>query len=124
NREKEPAPTHSNAPKHWPAVTLTQFEEPAINAILVAGELSQLHQPPASTMALMRDFVYEDGILRVPIVIDEGGTKTCVFLYSNHDTDPNGHYSAVRSLLRARENANAVYYAPQALAPAKPATVL
>ena len=115
---------HTNAPRHWPAVELDDFDNPGVSTIIIGGELAALNKPPDTTIAFLRDFVYDDGILRVPIVIEEGAQKTCVFVYSTHDEDAAAHYSAARTLLRARENANAVYYGPAALAPAKPGTVL
>ena len=72
----------------------------------------------------MRDFLYDDGILRVPIVVEDAGVKTFVFTYSKHDKDAAAHYSGVRSVLRSREQATAVYYGPEALASAKPGVVL
>ena len=75
-------------------------------------------------MAFLREFVYDDGILPVPLVIEEAGKKTGIFLYGGDHPDPAGHYMGVRAMLRTRENMNAVYYGPISLAPAKPATVL
>ena len=120
---KKPA-THTNAPRHWPKIELDQFENPGINLIMIGGELASLVQPPKVTLAFMRDFLYDDGILRVPIVVEEAGVKTCVFTYSTHDPDAAAHYSGVRALLRSREQAGAVYYGPEALTPTKPAVVL
>lgn len=120
---KKPA-THTNAPRHWPKIELDQFENPGLNLIMIGGQLASLLQPPKVTLAFLRDFLYEDGILRVPIVVEENGVKTCVFSYSKHDKDAAAHYSGVRSLLRSREQATAVYYGPEALAPTKPGLVL
>ena len=116
--------THTNAPRHWPAIELGQFDNAGVNLIIVGGQLAALAKRPGTSMALMRDFVYEDGILRVPIVVEEGGQKTCVFVYSNRDKNAAAHYSGVRALLRTRENALAVYYGPEALAPATAGAVL
>ena len=120
---KKPA-THTNAPRHWPKIELDQFENPGINLIMIGGQLASLLQPPKVTLAFMRDFLYDDEILRVPIVVEDAGVKTCVFTYSKHDKDAAAHYSGVRSLLRSREQATAVYYGPEALASAKPGVVL
>ncbi len=122
NKEKPRA--HTNAPKHWPAVQLDQFDNPGINLLLIGGELAQLSAPPRSTIAFMRDFLYEDGILQVPIVVEENGVKTGVFVYSNHDKDAAAQYSGARALLKSRENTAAVYYGPEPLAPTTPAVVL
>jgi hypothetical protein len=120
---KKPA-THTNAPRHWPKIELDQFENQGINLIMIGGQLASLVQPPKVTLAFMRDFLYDDGILRVPIVVEEKGVKTCVFTYSKNDPDAAAHYSGVRALVRAREQAGAVYYGPEALTPTKPAVVL
>lgn len=122
NKEKPSA--HTNAPKHWPAVQLDQFENPGVNLLLIGGQLTQLFAPPRSTIAFMTDFLYADGILQVPIVVEEDGLKTGVFVYSNHDKDAAAQYSGARALLRSRENAAAVYYGPEPLAPTTPAVVL
>jgi hypothetical protein len=123
NKPEKPR-MHTNAPRHWPAVQLDQFDNPGLNLIAVGGQLAQLHAPPKSSIAFMRDLLYEDGILQVPIVIEEGGVKTCVFVYSTQDKDAAAHYSGVRTLLRSRENAAAVYYGPEPLAPTTPGKVL
>lgn len=124
SKKQEPPRAHTNAPRHWPAVQLDQFEVPAITLIAVAGQLAKVHAPPHSTMALMRTFVYEDGILEVPILIEEDGHKTGVFVYSNRDENAAAHYSGVRALLKSRENASAVYYGPETLTPTTAAEVL
>ena len=116
--------THTNAPRHWPKIELEQFDNPGINLIMIGGQLASMVQPPRLTMAFMQDFLYEDGILRVPIVVEEDGVKTGVFAYSTHSPDAAAHYSGVRARLRSREKAGAVYYAPEALTPTKPAVVL
>ena len=103
NKEKPRA--HTNAPKHWPAVQLDQFDNPGINLLLIGGELAQLSAPPRSTIAFMRDFLYEDGILQVPIVVEENGVKTGVFVYSNHDKDAAAQYlGRTRASQVAREH--------------------
>jgi hypothetical protein len=113
--------THTDAPSHWPKVELDQFDNPGINTIMIAGALSELIQPPKSTLALMQDFVYDDGILSVPIVVEEGGRKTCVVAYSKQDgKGAASHYATLRALLRTREKAATAYYGPEELGPAKP----
>jgi len=116
--------THTNAPRTWPKIELDQFDNLAVNALLIGAELATTVEPPKSSIAFLQDFLYEDGILRVPIVFEEAGQKTCVFVYNRRDGNAAAHYSGVRALLRSRENANAVYYAPEALNPVKPSVVL
>jgi hypothetical protein len=116
--------THTNAPRHWPDIQLDQFDNPGVNLVLVGAQLASIGKPRASRVAFLRDFLYEDGILRVPIVVEEGEQKTCVFVYSNRDANAAAHFSGVRTLLRSRENAGAVYYGPKALTPATAGDVL
>jgi hypothetical protein len=118
------AQTFTNAPKHWPAVELNPVGIPGADLLAVAVGLAEVAKAPGNGMALLREFVYDDGILRVPVVIEEAGKKTGVFVYGADHADPAGHYTGARSLLRSRENMNAVYYASASVAPAKPAMVL
>ncbi len=124
SREKEQKRTHTNAPQHWPVVTLEQFDNAAINVLVIGAQLAEFTKPRDGKIAFMRDFLYEDGILQVPLVVEEDDARTCVFVYSDGDKDAAAHFSGVRALLRSRENATAVYYGPQALAPTKSAEVL
>src|SRR5262245_36173005 len=97
--ENKPA-LHTNAPRHWPAMDSPLLSGPA-GLIMIGAQLATaLHKPPQASVAFMRDFLYDDGILRVPIVIEEGGQKTCVFVYTADDENAAAHYSGVRSLLR------------------------
>lgn len=116
--------THTNAPRHWPKVELEQFDNPGLNLVMIGGQLASLVRPPRVTMALLRDFVYDDGILRVPLMIEEGEVKTAVFAYAKADPAAAAHYSGARALLRSREGVGAVYYGAEALLPTKPAAVL
>ena len=69
---------YTNAPRHWPAVDPVQFAGPSGLLMLGVQIASALHQPPKSSVAFMRDFLYEDGILRAPIVVEEGGQRDAV----------------------------------------------
>jgi hypothetical protein len=48
---KEKQRTHTNAPKHWPAVQLDQFDNQGLNLLLIGGPLAQLITPPKSTIS-------------------------------------------------------------------------
>ena len=115
------AHVHSNAPRHWPAVELGLFNDQNVSLLMIG---SQLAAQPNVKLAFLRDFVYEDGVLRVPLVVEENGVRTCVFVYTTNDTGAAAHYSGARALLKARENVAAVYYGPEALMPVKPADAL
>lgn len=116
--------TCTNAPAHWPSVEFEQFDEPGLNLLGLAARLAELHDPPRSSLAFRREFVYDDGILSAPLVVEEGGRQTAVFLYSKRDQDAAGHFSGVKTLLRTRERCSAVYYGPAELGAARPASVL
>jgi len=116
--------THTNAPRHWPAIELTQFDNAILSTLQVGATLAPLSKQPGGKIAFLRDFLYEDGILRVPIMLEEGGRRTGVFVYSDRDASAAAHYSGVRALLRAREGVTAVYYGASALMPTKPGQVL
>ncbi len=118
----------TNAPRDWPEVVVKSFSTDNIAALylevaaaLKGGFEAQRRQ---LEMAFFRNRLYEDGILEVPLEVTLGGARTAVFIYSTLDADAAAHYSAVRSLLRQREQVNAVYYAPGPIQPAKPAVVL
>jgi hypothetical protein len=114
---------HTNAPRHWPAIEAEHVGQPA-GLIMIGAQFAALHRPPQSSIAFMQELVYEDGILRIPIVVQEGAQKTCDFVYGADFENSAAHYSGVRTLLRSRENAAAVYYSLAAIEPAKPGTVL
>lgn len=78
---------HTNAPRHWPAIEAAELAGPA-GLLMIGADLASLHKPPTSSVAFLRDFLYVDGILRVPIVAEEGAQKTCVFVYTNRDNKP------------------------------------
>jgi hypothetical protein len=124
----KPIRVATNAPRHWPAVGGEDWsrDNAAINYVLVGGSLAQGSGSAGRPLQLgfMQDYLYADGILRVPLVVEEEGQRTAVFAYPVADAAAAGHYSAARSLLRQRERMNAVYYAPGPIAPEKPATVL
>lgn len=115
----------TNAPRHWPEVVVKAWvDNPGINLILVTAPLVEGLKATGATFAFLEDRVYADGILRVPFVVTAGGQPHAVFTYPKADAAAAAHFSAVRALLREREGWNAVYYAPAALSPARPAVVL
>lgn len=114
---------HTNAPAHWPKIA-TGSDEPAINWIAMGSSLATAFKAPEASVAFMRSFAYEDGVLEVPVWVTEKGRETGVFLYGKDDPDAAAQFSGVRALLAERENAKAVYYAPTALLPTRAATVL
>jgi hypothetical protein len=125
----KPAELATNAPRHWrrvPSSALTRGMSEALNSAILSGLVMKGLEEDGIQFTLdpFSSFLYEDGVLRVPAIIQEPNARTAVFAYENADADSARHYSAVRSLLRQREQINAVYYAPGALNPAPGGVVL
>jgi len=119
----------TNAPRHWPRVTLATWvrdnavANAAANRLFVAAALSE-GLGASAVKAFHRTLVYEDGIVELPIVVESGGERCAVFTYAVADAAAAAHYSGVRALLRQREGMAAYYYASGPLAPATPASPL
>ncbi len=110
----------TNAPRTWPVVEVDQWlpEMPFYAQLAVVTRLIETFgKRPDAQIALAHTRLYEDGVLRVPILIEEAGQRTAVFVYSEASPQTAAHYSAVRTLLRQREGTAAVYYAPAPLTP-------
>jgi hypothetical protein len=119
----------TNAPRHWPRVALATWArdnavaKAAANRLFLAAALSEALGSSA-VKAFHRTLVYEDGIVELPIVVEDGGQRCAVFTYAVGDAAAAAHYSGVRALLRQRESMAAYYYAGGPLAPAPPASPL
>lgn len=115
----------TNAPRHWPAVYVDHWlpQMPAYNQLGVLHALLEGLKDQARP-ALAQRLLYDDGIVGVPLVIEEAGRRTAVLVYPEASPGAAAHYSGMRSLLRQREGMQAVYYAPAALLPAAPAQVV
>src|SRR5262245_55735394 len=114
----------TNAPRHWPPVEVDLWSDdnPAVNCLAVSAALAKAGAP--LQLALYQSFLYDDGVLTVPMVVIEGAQRTAVFVYAQADAASAAAYSGARALLRQRESLNAVFYAPEAIAPAKAAPAL
>jgi hypothetical protein len=123
----KPQRAATNAPRDWPEVVVKGFSaDVAANYLQVAAELKRgfdAQRRPVE-LAFFRSRLYDDGVVEVPLEVALGEQRTAVFVYSEADSEAAGHYSAMRSLLREREQVSAVYYAPGPIQPAKPAIVL
>ena len=119
----------TNAPRHWPRVPLSTWARDnavataAANRLFLAAALSEALGPSA-VKAFHRTLAYEDGIVELPIVVEDGGQRCAVFTYAIADDTAAAHYSGVRAFLRQREGLAAYYYAGGPLAPAPPASPL
>ena len=116
--------TYTNAPRHWPTVTLEPTPNPAVAVLLVAAALKKGLEASGPALAFLRTYVYEDGILEVPLVIREGDTTTCVFIYATPGRNAPAHFSGARAILKAREQVNVVFFALEPVTPVPPAPVL
>jgi hypothetical protein len=75
-------------------------------------------------LAFYQRLLYEDGVLTLPLVIEEEDQRAAVFVYAEADASAAAHYSGTRELLQQRERINAYYYALDPLLPADPAAVV
>jgi hypothetical protein len=114
----------TNAPHTWPHLEVEMWSDdnPAVNCLSVSAALAK--NLPDAKLVLYEYLLYDDGILTVPVIVQQGEQRTAVFAYGQSNAEAAAHYSAVRALLRQRESLNAVYYAPEAIAPAKAAVAL
>jgi hypothetical protein len=120
-----PKKTYTNAPKHWPTVELAPANRTAVQLLLLAGALDDgLKAQNMKIAAFLRRYVYEDGILEVPLIVEDGDTTTCVFTYLDGDATAAAHFSGARAILKEREQVNVVFYAFQPITPVAPAVVL
>ena len=120
-----PTKTYTNAPKHWPTVALAPANQQAVHPPILAGALKDgLVAQGAKITEFLRQYVYEDGILEVPLVVQDGDATTCVFTYLDGDATAAAHFSGARAILKEREAVNVVFYAFQPITPVPPAAVL
>jgi hypothetical protein len=118
------ARTFTNAPRHWPAVSFAKAKAGPEQFFTIVGTLAEPLEQLGATMATMRTYVYDDGVLEVPLVFEENGTTTCVFYYPAAGPDAAAHYASVRKLLKEREGANTVFYCPEPMGQGTPRPVL
>ena len=118
------ARTFTNAPRHWPAVSFAKAKAGPEQFFTIVGTLAEPLEQLGATMATMRTFVYDDGVLEVPLLFEENGTTTCVFYYPAAGPDAAAHYASARKLLKEREGANTVFYCPEPMGQGTPRPVL
>jgi hypothetical protein len=114
----------TNAPHSWPAVDVDLWSEenPAVNYLAVGAALAR--QGPDLKLEFYRRLLYDDGVITIPLVVQEGDQRTAVFVYARADAESAALYSGTRALLRQRESLNTVYYAPDPITPARPTSPL
>lgn len=118
------ARTFTNAPRHWPPVSFAKAKAGPEQFFTIVGTLAEPLEKLGATMQTMRAYVYDDGVLEVPLVFEENGTTTCVFYYPAAGPDAAAHYASVRKLLKEREGATTVFYCPEPMGQGAPRPVL
>jgi hypothetical protein len=121
SRKQEPR-VFTNAPRDWPAVTTTAWTGSAqVDLLMITSQLiPALTRQGGRVVSFLDRKLYDDGVLTIPMVVELNGPPTGVFIYPQVDATVESHFSAVRGLLRQREQMNAVFYAPAPLQPARP----
>lgn len=124
---KPPQPrVFTNAPREWPQVEIEAWTgNVGLDTLMVFGEIAEgLAARGGRVLGMLERRLYDDGVLTIPVLLEVGGQRFGLFVYPRADAEAAAHYSGVRSLLRQREQATAVYYASAAIQPAAPAEVL
>ncbi len=113
----------TNAPPHWPSIdALGDGGDHDVGR--VAHALAKGLSGRGARVWRHDDLLFEDGLLRLPVVVAEGEQRSAVFVYARADAQAAGHYAGARVLLRARAQMAAVYYAPAPLATVPPGAAL
>jgi hypothetical protein len=126
--KKTPAHVSTNAPPHWPRLTADKWsiDAPEVNYLVLGAELLRAGEASGTDLDITyyKGLLYEDGIVTLPLVVEEKGQQTAVFAYGAANANASAHYSGMRALLRQREQINACYYAIGALSPTKSSNVI
>jgi hypothetical protein len=115
----------TNAPPHWPKVTLAGWDARKTwnNAEPVAIALDQgfVAAGTPRPMLLYGSRLADDGVLEVPIQITDRGQKYSVFLLASGSSEWAATFAGAKQFIEADGTALAVYYCPEPLADAAPA---
>ncbi|MCM2254935.1 MAG: hypothetical protein NDJ94_04625 [Vicinamibacteria bacterium] len=111
----------TNAPRHWPEMEAESWsaDKASLNYLFLGATLSKAL--PGARLSFLQRRLHDDGVLDIPLLVEENGQRTAVFAYAAADAESAARYSGTRAVLRQRDGMNAVYYAPGPIAPAKPA---
>jgi hypothetical protein len=114
----------TNAPRHWPAMETDSWssDKASLNYLFLGATLAKAL--PNATLSFLQRRLHDDGVLDMPLLVEEGGQRTAVFAYAAADAESAALYSGARLALRQREGVNAVYYAPSTIVPAKPVSAI
>ncbi len=109
----------TNAPEHWPALhapALDPNQDLAMNTFIFAAHMlsSFGEDKDVKLGAFARTYLSLDGVLMVPVMVEDQGTKVPVFLYPEASSQAAAHFLAVWNYLETR-GVYPVYYAPAEL---------
>jgi hypothetical protein len=111
----------TNAPRDWPAATHSWTGNVGLDSFMITGALvAGVTSRGGRVLGLLQHRLYDEGVLTVPALVEVDGRRYGVFVYPRADAEASAHYSAVRALMRAREQAIAVYYADRPIQPTAP----
>jgi hypothetical protein len=111
----------TNAPSHWPAAEIVsiKFEDPvpkdkeAMLVLLLASSLEEGFKSQGSS-GKVGSFEYarlfDDGILKVPLVIAEQGKRRYVFPYPLPSKQASSHFAGVRALFEHAQEDPPIFY--------------
>ncbi len=121
-KARKKIPWATNAPGHWPKVFCEPLDpngNKPMNDIHFAAELktSLERGKNVELKALLRNFLAEDGVLEVPMLVEDNGQKVPVFYYPAPDVEAANHFNAILGLFKER-GMPAVYFSPKMLPPA------
>ncbi len=114
-----PTTLATNAPESWPPIRVEAEagEEVMLNYLHVASELERTIGTKENIKVgiVFKTFMFDDGLIDVPIEVIEGGKRTMVFVYSMADEGVAGHWLGVKQLFQRYGFPQPVYYAPSDL---------
>lgn len=122
-------PLTGNAPEHWPAVTMRAIYtgSPGMNNLLFSGGVAKALHGNEDWLYLERltsRQMLEEGILEVPMTLREGEHSRDVFFYPEASLDNAQRFAGLTRLYRELGRADPVYYCPERLHTAYPASPL
>ncbi|UCH89068.1 MAG: hypothetical protein JSV49_12690 [Thermoplasmata archaeon] len=131
--EAEPISLYTNAPTHWPVVMtdpLIPEGIPGGDSMNVANFGTAMKSAfeaancGCSLAAMLRPILTPDGVLEIPIIVNDSSKLIPVFLYSNSTEVSASLYYGSAAVLRYRGFNEPVYYAPAPLPQVAPGNPL
>ena len=125
----------TNAPSHWPAVEVPRLklEDPVPGDkegylfITLTGSLLEKAESqgiPLEVGGIFQTRLFDDGILKIPLIISERNKKRSIFFYPLPTRQASSHFAGVRALLEAAGEDSLIYYSTGALSNEQPSSPL